>query len=115
MPYVYSTVTGPISIVKYSTPPPGGLPEVVHSVTIKGGANLANRHGDTPNATVTELTDAELAFCMEQPMFRQHVADKFFTVWGTEIRTDAIVVDMVPKDRSAPKTPEDFPKAAKAA
>lgn len=118
MNYVYSTVTGPVCIAQYSAPPPGSLPEIMRSVTIKGGANLPNRHGDTPTATETAVTDDELAFLMGQPMFLKHVKDGFFVVRPSEAKLDFIAADMTPKDRCAPKTDADFekpPVVAKAA
>lgn len=109
MVYVYSTATATIDYVEYNKPSDKNmLPQVIRKVTIKGGANVADKHLFTPNGVVTEVTPEDYAFLAQNQSFIQHVTDGFHVVEKTRFDVDSVVNDMEPKDRSAPLTPEDY-------
>ncbi len=107
MHYVYSTLSASVSYAIYEKSG-GDLPTRTRAVTIKGGANVADRKTDTPRGIVTEVTDEDLAVLEASPVFQAHKKNGFIVVVPKEIKIEKAVADMVEKDKSAPLTPDDF-------
>lgn len=93
-----------------------GQPILLRSVSIKGGANVATKQIMginglpiyTPKAGETKITDEELEFLERNKTFQAHKEKGFITVHKKSISIDKVVSLMTPKDKSAPKTPQDY-------
>lgn len=111
MPYVYSTLSTSMDYATYHKG--GGDLDVVHNtVTVNGGANVMNADPDkglyTPRGVVTQVTDAELEELKQNPLFKLHVDNGFITYDNQEVAVEKKIRDMKNKDKSAPKTPDDY-------
>jgi hypothetical protein len=114
MAWVFSTATHSIRFTQWELPKnPRVLPKAGRSVTIKGGANLADKHLHTPNGVATEVSDDDLAFLMGNDAFMKAVKSGYMVVDRNKANLDSVVNDMKPKDGSAPKVPGDFEKDPK--
>lgn len=86
------------------------------AILIKGGQGVMDgRSLFTPdNGVITEVTDEQLAYLLENPLFKLHQANGFIKI----IRTDSAkeqkkaAEDMVKSDDGAQLTPEDFEQDA---
>jgi hypothetical protein len=110
--YVYSKMS---ASVVYNDFVPGGadLPVVAKSVTIKGGAGIANKNLITPLGVVTEIDDADLEMLNRNGIFKLHKENGFITVEKRNVDVEKVVANMGEKaDPSAPLSPADFEKAA---
>lgn len=118
MTYVYSTLSGGNLYVNYKQggadiPVPikiadkdGKLQDGVH---IKGGANVADARGDTYKGVVTEVTDDQMAYLLDNPGFQQHVDGKFVVFSDKKQDAEKVAADKLEeKDAGAPKTADDF-------
>lgn len=115
MAFVTSTMSAPISYVFYKTLP-GGMQAVAEEITIKGGANVADKKTIlTPRGVSTELTDAQIEALKKHPIFREHLKNGFVTIVETKYKEKAekAVKSLEKKDGSAPKTPADYKKKPK--
>lgn len=120
MNYVYSTITCPTSYVKYkelsafeakdSRGASAGHNEVLKRVVIKGGHGLADKHLFTPHGVVTQVSDEDMQFLLENESFKKHVKDGFITFDKKKSDPEKKAKNMADKDRSAPLTPKDFEK-----
>ena len=109
MPYVFSTATRTIDFVEYSKPDnPRVLPAILRKVTVKGGANVADKHVHTPNGVATLVTDDDMAFLVGNAEFNRAVKCGFMRIERDQANMDSVVNDMTPKDGCAPKVPGDF-------
>lgn len=109
MPYVYSTVTGGLDFVEYDIPKnERQLAVVKRRVKILGGANLPKKSLETPAAVVTLVSDADLAFLMNNESFQDGIKKGFLRVEAHKFEPEVVANDMTPKDGCAPKTPDDF-------
>jgi hypothetical protein len=79
---------------------------VEKTVTIQGGAKVANRGIVTPRGLVTHVTDEDLAHLEKNPVFKQHVENGYIKVERKEVNLDKVVDNMEQEDESAPITPE---------
>lgn len=80
-------------------------------VLIRGGANLIDKHLQTPLGVPTRITEEEAAFLETHNIFNVHRDNGFVTIENsaTERDVDAVVADMGDEaDGSAPITPTDF-------
>lgn len=115
MPYVYSTCTASCDYVEYKPLPPGAkdMPhnEVVRRVHIKGGHGVPNKHLHTPRGVVTEVSDKDLEFLLNDPNFQRHMAAGHISYEKTKkVDPEKKVETMTQKDGSALLTPEDLQK-----
>lgn len=79
-------------------------------VLIKGGANVGGKGLITPKGVVTHVSDEELEFLETVPAFQRHKAAGHITVVkSAKPDAEKVAKDMTPKDKSAPKTPDDYP------
>lgn len=109
MPWIYSTVTGPMRFVEYEIPKnERQLATVKREVTIKGGANLPLKSLETPAAVATEVSNEELAFLMNNDSFKDGCSKGFLRVEAHKFEPQVVANDMTPKDGCAPKTDADF-------
>lgn len=110
MPLIFSTMTGGVTYTDWKLSP-GGLSVAGMSVTIKGGANVADRRTIiTPRGIGTQVTDEELAFLKNDPTFLMHEKNGFITIDSvSDIRdADLAASDMEGRDDSAPDVEQDF-------
>jgi hypothetical protein len=110
MPLIFSTMTGSVTYTDWKLSP-GGLSIAGQQVTIKGGANVADRKTIiTPRGVGTQVSDKELAFLENDPTFKMHKQNGFITIDSVaDIRdADLAASDMEGRDDSAPDTPNDF-------
>lgn len=110
--YVYSTVSTNVAFVQYSESRPNRFPAVLRKVIVLGGANVAqgghNKGLWTPKGIATPISDNDLAFLNTDAKFQKFVKDGFMSVGFDENAADRAAADMRDKDKSAPKTPNDF-------
>jgi len=110
MPLIFSTMTGSVTYTDWKLSP-GGLSIAGREVTIKGGANVADRRTIiTPRGVGTSVTDEDLEFLKTDPTFLMHEKNGFITVDAVaDIRdADLAAADMEGRDDSAPDTVNDF-------
>jgi hypothetical protein len=112
MPHVYSTIsnTNTYCVYKKGTEL-DAYNEVLESVTIKGGANIATATGNlwTPRGIVTHVTEKQLEILERSPSFQTHKRLGFLVVDMGKTARDACKVaqeHQQPRDGSAPLTPE---------
>lgn len=106
MPYVASTLSADVNYCAYGRTPTGNN-EVRRSVLIKGQANVADKHFITKDGVTTKVSNEELAFLRENPVFKMHEARGFVKICATESRAEN-TKDLEKKDASAPLTPKDY-------
>lgn len=110
MPLVFSTLTGAVTYVKWELKP-GNVYVPLHEVTIKGGANVADRRTIiTPRGVGTQVSEGDLEFLKTDPTFLMHIKNGFITVDSVSDIRDADIAasDMEGRDYSAPDVEQDF-------
>lgn len=108
MNYVYSTLSNSVTYHKYADTPVEQNPIILKSVTILGGANIADFRYHTPVALRTEVTDEDLEFLESDYHFNEHIKKGFIKIEKRKnIEVEKAVRDLNKKDLSAPKTPQD--------
>jgi hypothetical protein len=107
MPYVFSTSSASVDYVMYKPTLKGqhNIPD--KKVTIKGGSNVFNGMY-TPRGVATKVTDDELEFLKNNPVFKQHLDAGFLTISDKEKDPEVVLPDMKFQDASAPKTEESI-------
>lgn len=106
--YVYSTLANDNQYVVWKEQP--DLPRVEHPILIKGGANVADKRGDTKPGAVTKITSDDLDALQGNEVFQRHVKNGFLFVTTDAPKQDpeAVAGDMEARDNSAPLVPQDF-------
>ncbi len=85
------------------------MPVKVGSVTIKGGAGVANKNIITPLGVHTEVSAEEMDLLNENGIFKLHKDAGFIAVEEKKADVEKVVADMTTKaDPSAPLTPSDY-------
>lgn len=110
MPLIFSTMTGSVTYTDWKLSP-GGLSIAGREVTIKGGANVADRRTIiTPRGIGTQVSDEDYEFLKSDPTFIMHEKNGFITVDAVaDIRdADLAAASMEGRDDSAPDTPNDY-------
>jgi len=110
MPLIFSTMTGAVTYTDWKMSP-GGLSIAGKEVTIKGGANVADRRTIlTPRGIGTQVTDDDLQFLKNDPTFLMHEKNGFITIdSASDIRdADLAAASMEGRDDSAPDVEQDF-------
>lgn len=105
--FVFSTLTAGQDYTLYA-PNPSGVNVVKATVSIKGGANLANKNLVTSIGAVTEITDEQYDVLKQIDDFNLHVKNGFIRVEESRATVEAVVPDMTQRDESAPLTPADY-------
>ena len=107
--FIYSTLTNAQTYTNYTPHVAGQIPVAVEEVTIKGGANLADSHFDTPFGVMTEVTDEQMEILNRNFVFNQHKKAGYITIRTDKVDPEvAVAADMQQKDGSAPHTPNTF-------
>jgi deferrochelatase/peroxidase EfeB len=105
--YVWSTLSCDTAYASYRQGG-GDLQILSRSVLIKGGANMATKHLNTPKGVCTRITLEELEVCRNDPIFGRHEKRGFIKVETLDAKVDEAVSDMVGRDDSSPLNPDDF-------
>lgn len=105
--YVVSTLTATQVYAGWDSGP-NNLPKIKRQVTVKGGANLPDKHLITPQGVYTEITDEEEAFLRNHPVFKVHEKNGFVKIESRKGEVEKSVSDMVGRDQSAPLVPQDY-------
>ncbi len=110
--YVVSTISTSVAFVAYGEYRPGHVPTIKRRVNILGGANVAHGGGQkglwTPRGVATPVSSEDMEFLKNDAQFNKMVRKGFLSVVFVESDAELAAADMVPKDKSAPKTPGDF-------
>ena len=123
MPKIVSTMTDSVDYADYHKPDGGGTPELKRTVTVKGGANRADKRlvllgeGQTSRKGIeTEVTDEELAFLQGHPLFQTHVKNGFIEVVKSgKADPEKVAKNMEPADKATQLTEADLDEANPAA
>lgn len=106
--FIYSTLT---ASVNYTTYLPGGADIKVKDrhVNVKGGANnvILNTF-NSPDGIVTEVSNEDMDFLLQHPVFQMHIKNGFITHKQKEIKIEKAIESMTKKDKSAQKVPADY-------
>lgn len=112
MPYVYSTLTNDNSFASWVKQ--GDQQSIQRQVVIKGGIGLMNKNFITATgATVTEVTDEELAFLQTIPAFNDQVTAGFISFDKKKSDGEKVASSMSIGDGSEPITPADYAAGGK--
>jgi hypothetical protein len=105
--YVFSTLSSDqaYSVVKSRA---DGSYDIVGSVLIRGGANVADKHFVTPRGVMTRITEDEFKAIENDTSFILHVANGYLKYEDAPADVEKVVADMEGRDQSAPLTPNDF-------
>ena len=113
--YVYSTATCPISYVSYQGNNSTDLGVIQKradgtnmAVTVNGGHGVATKHLVTPKGVVTEVSDDDMDFLLQDRLFKKHMNAGFMSYDKKEVAASKKALDMAEKDGSAPLVPSDF-------
>jgi hypothetical protein len=107
MSFIYSTMTAGVTYTSFKKVE-GGIGRPHKQVIIHGGANNANKNRITPIGVETEVSEEDLAFLLENPVFKRHQENKFLVVFAKSQRIEKAVQDLQAADKSAPLTPADL-------
>lgn len=104
--FIFSTLSSDIA---YTNHEQGGadLPIDLPPVVIKGGAGVANDRLITPRGVVTEITEGQLEYLRQNPVFQLHEKNGFVRVSKSNGNPDDVAADMTGRDESAPVVPQD--------
>lgn len=107
--FVVSTLATDVCYTGYTGGEGQSLPRVAVSVTIKGGAGVANRRTIiTPRGVVTEVNEEQAKFLAQHPVFRRHMARGFLSETASKVDGDEAAADMTGRDESAPLVDQDI-------
>lgn len=109
MPYIYSTLSADNRYTGYAKAV-NDLPSEERSVLVKGGTGVAGAWNrlETPQGVVTEVTDDELSFLREQPVFQRHVENGFVHIDDKLYAPEKVAAEQNRNDPGAPLTESDF-------
>ena len=120
MHYVYSTATCPIAYIKYKPPleseksdrrgAGAGHNQILKKVTINGGHGVNTKHLFTPQGVVTQISEEDMDFLLENEAFQRHVKAGYMSYDKKKVDPAKKAVNMSAKDGAAPLTPKDFEK-----
>lgn len=107
--YVFSTLSTDTAYTNY-VQGGGDLPSVQSSITIKGGANVADKHLVTPMGVMTKVNEDQMKALKENRVFQLHEKNGFIKITEKAYDVEEVVIGegMTEKDASAPLTPADF-------
>lgn len=107
--YVFSTLSTDTAYTDYADGG-GDMPVVKSTITIKGGANVADKNLVTPMGVMTKVSEEELAALKNNKVFQLHEKNGYIKVMEKPYGIEEVVVGegMKEKDASAPLTPSDY-------
>lgn len=114
MNYVFSTLATDMTYTSWAHAGEGVPKSMVHSVFIQGGAGVAQKPKPgtdiwTPLGRVTEVSDADLAVCEQDPVFQMHKKNGYITVQSKNSDVEKVALNMNRRDNSSPMTEADYP------
>lgn len=114
MNHVFSTLPTDMTYTAWKNAGDGVPKALVASVFIRGGAGVAQKPKPgsdiwTPIGYATEISDADLAVCEQDPVFQMHKENRYITVQKKAADVEKVVVDMNRRDNSSPMTEADYP------
>lgn len=113
MPYIASTLTCDQKYTHFSRGTDGFLTEMEDkTVVVKGGFGLANKNFVTPTgATLTQITDEQLALLEQHSQFKMHQDKGFLKVIKSgSADGDKAASGMTLGDKSQPLNPQMYQK-----
>jgi hypothetical protein len=121
MPSIFSTLSAGVDYTGYKkSDSESGAHEVERVVSIKGGAGVASALDVlagkplTPAGVQTEVTDEELEFLKNHPVFQDQLKAGFLKIVEKKsAKIEKVVEDMNKDDTSAPLQEKDFDKKSK--
>jgi len=108
MPFVYSTLPNGVVYNGYVQTSDTSVPTVNFSVEILGGAGVADKRIVTPQGVVTEVDEDQIAFLLDNELFKLHQKNGYLVVRDKRTDVEAVVADMQRGDASSPMTPHDL-------
>lgn len=108
--YIASTLAAAVSYTGFAAARGDNLPQVEISVTIAGGAGVANKRTIvTPRGVITEVTPEQAAFLKDHYLFKEHVENGYISILpGKPADPDDVAADMNGRDTSSPIVPQDY-------
>lgn len=115
MKYVYSTLSNDQKYCEWDTSS-DALNRITYSVTIKGGANVAQpqllqmvgQPNNTPSVVRTDIKDEDAEFLMKNNQFIMHLKNGFVKIENSKLKDEKALKGMTPRDKSAPRTPASY-------
>lgn len=112
MAFIYSTLTCDNEYTEWKKT--GDQQSAVRSVLIKGGHGVMNKNFLTPLGIVTEVSDDDMRFLMNNSAFKFHLEGGFLKVEEKSYESEKVAADMTGADASAQLTPADFEEGGRA-
>lgn len=112
MPYITSTATCGTDYALYRKNESGTV-EIEKIISIKGGANCANKVFATPESVVTNVSDKDYELLLKNPEFQRHLEAGFIKV--SKIKASESNKGLQEEDKSAPMTPQKYKKQGRKA
>lgn len=114
MNYVYSTISADMTYCVYAPKVEGNTRAgskniILKRIKIKGGAGVANTALITKKGFVTQISDEDLEDLEKIELFQFHVKSGHLQIERKKVNVNKVVENMA-KDKSSPKTPEDYPE-----
>lgn len=108
--YIASTLATAVQYTGWSkSDDSANIPQVEISVTIAGGAGVANKRIVTPRGVVTPVDEAQMQMLSEHEVFKRHKERGFVQILDSKpADADEVAADMTGRDTSAPLVEEDF-------
>lgn len=107
--YILSTLSSGVDYCTYKEAP-NGSKVIDKRISINGGANVVNyKTLLTPRGIVTSISEEDYALLENNPVFKIHLANGFVKVLKKNPNdVEKAVIDLAPKDKAAPLTPESL-------
>lgn len=104
--YVFSTLAADVAYTNHAQ---GGadIPVELPPVLIQGGAGVANDRLATPRGVATEVTEQQVEYLRNNPVFQMHEKNGFVLISASEGDPEVVASDMTGRDHSAPIVPQD--------
>lgn len=107
--YVASTLAAAVEYMGFKPQVADNLPTIERSVTIGGGAGVANKRFVTPRGVITPVTREEAEFLEGHYLFQLHKANGYVQILDSKPSDpDEVAADMTGRDNSAPIVPQDY-------
>lgn len=106
--YVYSTLAASVAYTLWNKTSANDLPHADRSITIVGGAGVADKRLETPYGVATKVSADDLALLMDNHQFNHHVNAGHIKVSEAFADADDVAADMNGRDPSAPLVPQDY-------
>ncbi len=105
--YIFSTLSAAVNYHVFRGGA-GELPQIEETITVAGGANIADKRIETPRGVVTKVTPEQLSALEQNQVFQLHVKNGYITVSESDSDPEQVAADMTTRDASAPLSEGDF-------